>query len=366
MIGMTRRQVIRGAMLGGAAMAVGPVGMLGQAAGGIIPPNGVAESQPRLQGIRRVILDTDPGNDDALALLLAMAAPQLQVDAVTVCPGNMGPAGYDQLVRNALFVVDLAGKSGQVPVYRGMSRPMLNKAYPVATFIHGKYGLGDVQVPVVKQTVEAEHAVDAMRRLVNGAPGEVTIVALGGLTNIAMAMLRDEAFVRNLRGILFVGGRYATPGMPPSYNVLVDPEAAHVVFTSGVKITLMTADVVNRDSVMVDADFDHAATLGTKWSRFFVESNNLRRTYEKTYRGAKGSVNPDPIAVATAIDPSIGLRYMSVSMRVELQGEYTRGMLVYGDDIYSGRPIPPGNVDLCIAADGEKFKRMVFATLAKG
>lgn len=363
--GMTRRQAIWGGLMGGAAMATGaPV--LGQAPAVIIPPNGIAETKPRLQGIKRVILDTDPGNDDALALLLAMAAPQLQVEAVTVCPGNMGTEGYDQQVRNALFLVDLAGKSGAVKVYRGMDRPILNKPYPVATFIHGKYGLGDVQVPVVAQKVEAEHAVDAMRRIVNGAPGEVTIVALGGLTNIAMAMLRDPEFTKNLRGILFVGGRYATPGMPPSYNVLVDPEAAHVVFTSGVKLTLMAADVVNRDSVMVDADFDRAAALGTSWSRFFVTSNNLRRTYEKTYRGAKGSVNPDPIAVATAIDPEIGLKYMSVSMRVELEGEYTRGMLVYGDDIYAGHPVPTGNVDLCIAADGERFRQMVFATLAKG
>ena len=363
---MTRRKVIQGALLSGAAMVVGGESALGQTTPAIIPPNGIAETTPRLQGIRRVILDTDPGNDDALALLLAMAAPQLQVEAVTVCPGNMGPEGYDQQVRNALYLVDLAGKSGQVPVYRGMDHPILNKPYPVATFIHGKYGLGDVQVPEVKQKPEAEHAVDAMRRIVNAAPGEVTIVALGGLTNIAMAMLRDPEFTRNLRGILFVGGRYATPGMPPSYNVLVDPEAAHVVLTSGVKLTMMTADVVNRDSVMVDADFDHAATLQTKWSRFFVESNNLRRTYEKKYRGAAGSVNPDPIAVALAIDPAIGVKYMSVSMRVELQGEYTRGMLVYGDDIYAGHPIPPGNVDLCVAADGERFKRLVFATLQKG
>ena len=365
MNGMTRRQAIRGALLSGAAMvAAKGLPLEGQGAA-IIPPNGIAETKPRLQGIRRVILDTDPGNDDALALLLALNSPKLQVEAVTVCPGNMGPE-YDQQVRNALFVVDVAGKSGKVPVYRGMDRPILNKPYPVATFIHGKYGLGDVQVPDVAQKVEAEHAVDAMRRIVNAAPGEVTIIALGGLTNIAMAMLRDPAFTKNLRGILFVGGRYATPGMPPSYNVLVDPEAAHVVLTSGVKLTLMGADVVNRDSVMVDADFDRAAGFNTKWSRFFIESNNLRRTYEKKYRGAAGSVNPDPIAVATAIEPEIGVKYMSIAMRVELEGEYTRGMLVYGDDIYAGHPIPPGNVDICVAADSALFKELVFETLQQG
>jgi inosine-uridine nucleoside N-ribohydrolase len=367
MIDMTRRQVIQGALLSGLAGALGQGGKADAQADPVIrSPYGAAETTPRLQGIRRVIIDTDPGNDDALALLLAMAAPHLQVDAVTVCPGNLGPEGYDQQVRNALYVVDLAGKSGKVPVYRGMEHPILNLPYPVATFIHGKYGMGDVQVPTVTQRPEAEHAVDAMRRMVNAAPGEITILALGGLTNIAMAMLRETEFASKLKGILFVGGRYATPGMAPSYNVLVDPEAAHVVFTSGVTLTMMSADVINRDSVMVDADFDHAASLHTPWSRFFIESNNLRRTYEKKYRGAAGSVNPDPMAVASAIDPSIGLKYMSVYMRIELRGEYTRGAVVYGDDIYSGHPIPPGNVDICVAADGDKFKRMVFDTLQRG
>jgi len=264
-----------------------------------------------------------------------------------------------------LYMVDLAGKSGQVKVYRGMAKPILNRPYPVATFIHGKYGLGDVQVPEVKQKVEAEHAVDAMRRIVNGAPGEVTILALGGLTNVAMAMLRDPEFTRNLKGILFVGGKYAVATMAAGYNVLVDPEAAHVVMTSGVKIT-MTADASGRDSILVDADYDHAATFHTKWSRFFIESNNLRRQYETKYRGAAGSVNADPLALALAIDPSIGQKFMSVYVRVELEGEYTRGQLVYGDDIYSGHPVPPGNVDMCVAADAAKFKELVFGTLKKG
>jgi purine nucleosidase len=360
----TRRQALGGLVASGLLLArKGAAVELGQQAPVIIPPNGIAESQPRLQGIHRVILDTDPGNDDALAILMAVAAPQLIVEAVTVCPGNMGTEGYEQQLRNALFVVDVAGKSGKISVYRGMSKPLLNRPYPVASFIHGKYGLGDVDVPQVKQKPEAEHAVDMMIRTVSASPGEITILALGGLTNIAMAMLRDPEFARKLKGIVFVGGRYATPGMPPSYNVLVDPEAAHIVFSSGAAITLNSADISNRDSVLVAADFDHAATFGTKWSRFFIESNNLRRTYEMKNRGATGSVNADPMATALAIDPSIGQKFMRVNIRVELQGEYTRGMLVYGDDIYAGHPVPPGNVDVCIAADAAKFKALVFKTL---
>ena len=168
-----------------------------------------------------------------------------------------------------------------------MAHPILSRPYPVATFIHGKYGPGEVEVTQTRQKVEPEHAVDAMRRIVNGSPGEVTILALGGLTNVAMAMLRDDEFTRNLRGIIFVGGKYASPGMAPSYNVLVDPEAADVVVRSGVKLT-MVGDASRRDSVLVEADYDKASTINTKLARFFIASNALRRTYEMKYRGAAG------------------------------------------------------------------------------
>ncbi len=315
-------------------------------------------------GVERVILDVDPGNDDALAMLLALDSPALKVEAVTVCPGNLGP-NYAQQVRNALYLVDLAGKSGQVPVHAGMAHPLLNKPYPIASFIHGKFGLGRVEVPDVAQKVDPEHAVDTIIRLVNGAPGEITIAAVGGLTNVAMAILRDPAVARNVKGILMVGGRYATPGLAPGYNMLCDPEAAHIVFTSGAPLTLVGSDAIRNDSQLTDADFDHIAAFNTRRSRFFIESNDLRRTFEKANRGTIGSTNPDPIALATLINPAVAKKYVSLYMHVELQGESTRGLLVYGDNIYTGQPTPPPNVRLCIAASNEEFKRMVFELLAK-
>jgi purine nucleosidase len=328
---LTRRQVI-GAALASTLTALTPTPSPAQQPSS--PP-----IKPRLTGVRRVIIDTD-------------------------CPGNLGP-DYQQQVTNALYLVDLAGRSGQVPVHAGMAHPILNRPYPVATFIHGKYGLGRVQAPIVRQKIESEHAVDTIRRLVRASPGEITILALGGLTNIAMALLREPTVARDLKGILFVGGRYATPGLPPGYNVLVDPEAAHVVFTSGVPLLLVGSDTISRDSILLDADFDHIATFNTPRSRFFIESNDLRRTFEKSHRNTTGSTNPDPLAVAAIIDPAIALTYASVSMRVELQGEYTRGLLVYGDDIYTGHPTPPPNVDICLRCDRDRFKQMIEATMRK-
>ncbi len=315
-------------------------------------------------GVERVILDVDPGNDDALAMLLALDAPTLRVEAVTVCPGNLGP-DYAQQVRNALYLVELAGKAGQVPVHAGMARPLLNKPYPVASFIHGKSGLGRVEVPAVAQQADPEHAVDAIIRLVNGSPGEITIAALGGLTNVAMAILKDPGVARNVRGILFVGGRYAAPGMAPGYNVLADPEAAHVVLTSGAPLTFVGTDVFRNDSQLTDEDFAHIAGFNTPRSRFFIESNDLRRSFEKANRGTSGSTNPDPITIATLINPALGLRYVPLSMHVELQGESTRGLLVHGDNIYTGQPTPPPNVRFCVSADGAAFKQLVFDLLRR-
>ena len=160
---------------------------------------------PRFLNNHRVIVDTDPGNDDATAILMALAAPNLSVEAITVCPGNLGP-NYEQQVRNALFLVDLAGKSGKVAVHAGMAAPLLHRPYPVATFIHGKYGLGSFETPAVKQPVSSEHAVDAIRRIVKKYPGEVVIAALGGLTNVAMALLMEPAIAHQIKGIVFVGG----------------------------------------------------------------------------------------------------------------------------------------------------------------
>jgi inosine-uridine nucleoside N-ribohydrolase len=316
---------------------------------------------------QRVIVDTDPGNDDALALLMTLDAPNLSVEAITVCPGNVGPgeAGYAKQLRNALFMVDLAGRSGQVPVHAGMSRPILGLSYPSATFIHGKYGLGRVEVPDVRQKVDPEHAVDAIRRIVKRYPGEVLVLALGGLTNVAMALLREPELVHAMKGILFVGGRYAVPGFAPSYNVLVDPEAAHVVLTSGVPLTMVGGDVSQHDSVLQDASFDHIARFNTPRSRFFMESNDLRRTFEKQHRGTTGSTNPDPITVATLIDPLIGQTYRPVYMKVSLDQGMTRGQLVFGDTIYTDAPVPPPNVNICIKADGERFRELVFRTLQK-
>ncbi len=313
---------------------------------------------PRLLNNRRIIVDTDPGNDDAIALLMALDAPNLEVEAITVCPGNIR---YDQEVRNALYIVDLAGRSGQVSVHRGMSRPLLDKPYATSTFIHGPDGLGQFNVPEVKQKPDAEHAVDAIRRIVKRYPGEVVIVALGGLTNVAMALLMEPGIASLIKGVQWVAGIQSAV---PSFNAMVDPEAVHIVLNSGVPLTLGLGNPLS--STLRPADFDHIKTFDTARSRFFMKSNELRLSFEMSARNAPGSVNGDPIAMAMIIDPSVATQFKAIYAHVELEGEYTRGTLLYGENRYSMKPTPPANANLCVDASNEAFKAVLFRALSRG
>lgn len=317
---------------------------------------------PRLLNNHRVIVDTDPGNDDAIALLMALSARNLSVEAVTVTPGNIG---YAKELRNALYVVDLAGKSGQVPVHAGVPHPILNRPYPAASFIHGPDGLGDVHVPDVKQKIDPEHAIDAMRRIVHAHPGEVVILALGGLTNVATALLRDPDMAHALKGIVFVGGSRSSP--VPGFNAMVDPEAVSIVLGSGAPLVMFGGSLFSGTpqdpSLLVQADYDRIARMNTPRSRFFMASNKLRLTFEMKARHAAGSVNADPFATAIVINPAIATQYEAVAMKVELDGSLTRGTMLFGDNRYNGEPTPPPNVNLCIGGSGEGFRKLLFETL---
>ena len=344
-----RRWLLGGAMLGGAMLTQG----MAQAA-----EPGVSDTPlPRLLNNHRIVVDTDPGNDDAIALLMALDAPMLKVEAITVCPGNIR---YDQEVRNALYMVDLAGRGGQVPVHAGMTQPLLNKPYPTSTFIHGPDGLGQVSVPAVKQRPDPEHAVDAIRRIVKRYPGEIVIAALGGLTNIAMALLMEPAIARQIKGIQWVAGAQSAI---PGFNALVDPEAAQIVLNSGVALTLGLGTPLS--SILTPADFNHIATFDTPRSRFFGKFNALRLSFEMSARHAPGSVNGDPLAMAMIIDPSIATEFKAIYAHVELEGEFTRGDILYGENRYNMKPTPPANANLCVQASNEGFKRILFGALSR-
>ncbi|CAF2617511.1 unnamed protein product [Rotaria sp. Silwood2] len=320
---------------------------------------GVVSSDTR----QKIIIDTDTATDDALAILLALFAPNIKIEAITITVGNVD---FEQQTKNALYTLEIAGKgNGEIPVYQGCSRPLMRQTHGTATYVHGSDGMSDSFFPDPKQKPENEHAVDAIIRLVEKYPGEITLVAIGPLTNIALTLLRKPAIASQIKSIYFMGGCYKFYGnVTPvaTYNPWVDPEAARIVFQSGISITTAGFDISCYSSIFTDADYDEVQKLGTKLADFFLKINRIRRIFCKERQKMNGSNHPDALTIAILIDPNIGQQMVSRYVEVETQGELTRGVLVI-DEL--GVMKKPPNATICVQADEKLFKEIVFNTLKK-
>jgi len=326
-----------------------------------------AEAQPAdtrtaiAPGMQRIILDTDTATDDAIAILLALHAPNIRIEAITIAVGNVD---YDQETRNALYTLQIAGKASTVPVYQGSRRPIVRAVHGTATYVHGADGMGNSNFPAPRQQVESEYAIDAIIRLVETYPNEITIVGIGGLTNIALALLRKPSIAPLIKGITFMGGFYKFYGnVTPTgtFNIWVDPEAARIVFQSGVPITTCGFDISVKSSIFTDADYTRVEQLGTPLAKFFLDINKVRRAYCKEHQKMNGSNHPDAITVAIVIDPTIVTQTIRRYCDIECSGELTTGTMIVDElEIYK----KPANTTLVIEADERKFKEMVFKVLA--
>jgi purine nucleosidase len=346
----TRRQFMQVLATGAAATALPPVSALAK-----------ARSAEPTNGRRRVIIDTDTATDDAVAILLAMHAPEIKVEAITIVVGNVA---FEQEAQNALYTLQVSGHAHQVPVFLGSSRPLLHAFHTDATYVHGKDGMSNSFFPEPEQKPEQEWAIDAMIRLIETHPREITIVAIGALTNVALLLLRKPSIAPLIQGITFMGGTYKFYGnVTPvaTFNIWVDPEAASIVFHSGVPLTTVGFDVSVHSSIFTDADYERVAQLGTPLSKFFIDINKVRRVYCEEHQKMNGSNHPDTIATALVIDPTIGLEMLPRYCDIETQGQLTRGTMVIDElGVYKQQP----NVTVCASADEKKFKDMVFRALS--
>src|SRR5438270_8662742 len=197
--------------------------------------------------MRRIILDTDPGIDDALALFLALASPEVQLEAITTVSGNVDIAFTTY---NALTLLELAERT-DIPVARGCDRPLIRQPFNAA-FVHGDNGLGGLQLPEPHIQPLAKHAIGVIIEKVMAAPGEITLVAIGPLTNIALALRREPRIVRQVREVVIMGGALRVPGNDTpaaEFNIYADPQAAHIVLHGGWPIRLVALDVTMQTSM---------------------------------------------------------------------------------------------------------------------
>lgn len=314
---------------------------------------------------RKVIIDTDPGTDDALAIFLALNSPELEVEAITAVPGNVVA---QQSLENALKLVSVAGRC-DIPVAAGAQHPLNQKTY-TATYWHGKNGLADIELPASKCKVDPRFAADLIIELVHKYPHQITLIPVGPLTNIALAVSKDPSIVGLVKDIVIMGGSLNGGNVDGAAeaNIFGDPEAAQIVFNAGWMVTMVGSDVGERTLMtrkhLTELEAGHGPQndVVTKISRFYIERS------EKN--GWPGAAMYDPLAVSVVIDPTlVTLKDMHVD--IETKGEFTRGETVanrmgsyennvlHGDHYEIDDIVPvPNNARVALSSDSERFLQM--------
>ncbi len=323
-----------------------------------------------LGGVKRVFLiDTDTASDDAVALIMALRAPDVRVAAITTIAGNVP---VSQSTRNALYTAELCGAS--VPVFAGADKP-LRRSYQNATWFHGRDGLGDHNYPASGQAAESQHAVDAILEAVEANPGLV-IVTLGPLTNIALALAKKPEITGKVGRCVIMGGAPCCEGnVTPAaeYNIWVDPEAARMVMRSGMPVELVGWQLSRGNAVLNEDDIAHILRFDTTLAKFAIECNSHARAAYKIQTGEDGISLPDPVAMAIALDPTIGTGWSEHFVDVETESDLTRGTTVVdrlnvvaderNRDVWADVLDRKSKAKICWTMDDARWKEALFAAL---
>jgi purine nucleosidase len=331
----------------------------------------------------RLILDVDTGIDDSLALLYAAASPEVELVAVTCVAGNVDA---QQVAINTLAVLELAGR-GDVEVALGRETPLV-RALETTPETHGPRGLGYAELPPAVANLSGRHAVDLLIEEARKAPGEITLVTLGPLTNLAMAVLREPELPRLLRSYVLMGGAYRSPGNTApttEWNINVDPDAAKVAFAAWIaaraadpsigRPIALGLDVTERAKILPDHVVALARRAGSTPDdslalargedpmratssvasnpivRFVADALRFYMEFHSRYDGFYGAFIHDPLAVAAAIDPSL-IRTEALAVDIELGGTLTTGETVTDWRRVWGRE---PNIDVAVEADAQEF-----------
>ncbi len=271
-----------------------------------------------------LLIDTDTASDDAVALIMALRSSSVGVIAISTVAGNVP---VQQATRNALYTAELCG--ADVPVFQGADKPLVRRLN-TAEWFHGKDGLGDHGYPAPRRRAEKQPAMEAIISTARNNPG-LLLVTLGPLTNIALALAQAPDLVNHVARCVVMGGAPCCEGnVTPAaeYNMWVDPDAARMVFHSGLPIELVGWQLCRGDAVLAPVDIEFIGDMGTRLSHFAVECNSTARTAYRAQTGQDGISLPDPVAMSIALDPSIGCESSSHYVEVETASELTRGMTV--------------------------------------
>ena len=304
-----------------------------------------------------LLIDTDPGVDDALALLMAFNDPGHQLLGLTIAAGNVG---LEHTVRNALKLCEIAGRE-DVPVYAGCAEPLLHPAADAA-YVHGRDGFGDIGYAPASRIAETEHAALAILRLSHEHAGQLLLVALGPLTNIALALKLDPTLPQRVKRFVVMGGAVSAHGnitAAAEFNIAFDPEAAHIVFQGFPHIDLADWEAV------IAHGFHHAEAelwlrADSPRARFYEQISLQTRNWSADRRGDLWH-SADALAMAYALQPEGAVELLERPVAIELAGTRTRGATVVDWNRQEGRP---DNATLLMRYDQTRFEGLIRAALA--
>lgn len=297
--------------------------------------------------VQTILYDCDPGHDDAVALMLAAGSPELRLLGVTVAAGNQT---LDNTGRNACHVLQWLGRE-DIPVYTGCGGPMVRDRV-TAGDIHGETGLDGPVFPPLRKHPEAEHAVNFLIRTLRSAREDITVVTSGPMTNLAMALRMDPGIAENIRRIVLMGGSYTNGNVTPAaeFNILADPEAAHICFTAGRPVTMIGLDVT-RKVLCYPEIVERMARVDTCASRLFVAlMGHFCRTQKEIF-GWEGGPLHDPVTIASLLDPSL-LVTKPMNVRIDLSHGDSYGRTNCDAFGYLGLP---ATADVAVDIDVPRF-----------
>jgi len=308
--------------------------------------------------MRHLLIDTDTASDDAVALLMALREPSVNVEAITTVAGNCAIA---QCKRNALICVEKAGTYAP-PVYAGMTKPLFRPHF-TSHHIHGEDGMGDMNLPDPQLSVEETHAVDALIDYSYRFSGQLEIVTLGPLTNLAMAILKDPNFASNIKQVYVMGGSGLTPGnITPlaEFNFYVDAEAVHLVLQSGLPLTVVGWQIGMGEAFIGQDDICQLNALGER-GQFAVRCNKVLMEFNAGRTNRIGFDLPDPTTMAVALYPEIVQDCIQAYTRIEYKSQESYGHFVIDS---TGLIDKPANANVVTAIQDGVFKQKLLSLLS--
>lgn len=251
----------------------------------------------------RIIIDTDPGVDDALTFLLALASPEIKLEALTTVHGN---TNVENTTRNALAVLELLNAS-HIPVAKGTALSLHMPVHVSGDAVHGLSGIGNSNLPEPISKPVDQHAIDYLIERVLAEPGEITLFPIGPMTNVALAIRKEPRFAKAVKELVIMGGAIRSGGnITPAaeFNIHADPHAAHIVFHSGIPITLIPLDVTYK-CLLLPEDVERLSKISSPISRFVRDAISIYMDFYKQYEGFNGCALHDPLTLAVILAPEL-------------------------------------------------------------